>query len=363
MRRYVAVVAALLAAAVLAGCSVGGVRRAPPARSAPPASATPARTVAAPEVRAVDVPVPRGYRQHTVEFVDADRGYALFTSCGDDSGDGCNAILLATTDGGRSWERREHPSHRGENQQLYAAGETVVLLAEPHGYYVSKDAGRTYTAYPYTERPPDPYWALGGGFQLCCDTQPPEVVEWVDDRKRPVPTAPPVPGLSTVGFDGRVLHAVGLEDGKAYAVLSTDRGKTWRQVFLGAPQERLAMVQIMVSTGADPDVWLAGNVERFAFPHLWRFDGQGWRPVGATGHPDGYGSVAPAGRGVLAVTGPAGSGLVEGGAYRVSDWPVAHAFLQALPDGTLVGRLNEELYLGVGEGVERRWAKIVLNTV
>jgi hypothetical protein len=89
--------------------------------------------------------------------------------------------------------------------------------------------------------------------------------------------------------------------------------------------------------------------------------GAGWEPVAATGHPDRYFSVVAAGEGVLVFSGPSGAGVVADGEYRVSDWPVAHADLRRLAGGTLVGRVGEDIYLGIGNGLQRRWISVVMT--
>ena len=64
---------------------------------------------------------------------------------------------------------------------------------------------------------------------------------------------------------------------------------------------------------------------------------------------------------MLLFSGPSGAGVVVDGAYRVSDWPVAHADLRRLADGTLLGRVGEDIYLGIGNGLQRRWISVVLT--
>jgi hypothetical protein len=94
---------------------------------------------------------------------------------------------------------------------------------------------------------------------------------------------------------------------------------------------------------------------------VWHYDGAGWRPVGATGHPATYMSVAAAGEGVLAVSGAGYGGALVGGAFRPTGWPIASSGLVRLSDGTLYSQLGQDLYLGIGNGLTRRWIKVVLR--
>ena len=87
----------------------------------------------------------------------------------------------------------------------------------------------------------------------------------------------------------------------------------------------------------------------------------GWQPVAATGHPDRYFSVAAARRGRAAVHRPERCGRGRRRRIPVSDWPVAHADLRRLPDGTLLGRVGEDIYLGIGNGLPARWTSVVLT--
>ena len=45
-----------------------------------------------------------------------------------------------------------------------------MLLAEPHGWFLSRDGGATFATLPHRggDRPAE-YHLLFGGFQVCCD--------------------------------------------------------------------------------------------------------------------------------------------------------------------------------------------------
>ncbi len=356
--------AALVLVALLGGCSVvGDIRRPAPARDSAPA-ATPPPGPAQMEVRQVEVPVPRDYSLHTAEFVDQRRGYALFTHCGLSGPGGttsCEARLLATVDGGVSWRQLTHPHPVAVNHQLYATDTRIALLADPYGWWVSPDVGATFTHVPGGADVPPAYRSIFGRYQVEGYRRDARLVLVVGAKATPLATQPPVPWLSAVAEDPNALYAAGLDAGRPYAAVSRDDGRTWRRTPVPAPPEPLVNARLLVSVGHNADAWLVGDTNRTRFPMIWRYDGTGWQAVAATGHPDRYFSVAAAGEGVLLFSGPSGSGVVVDGAYRVSDWPVAHADLRRLADGTLLGRVGEDIYLGIGNGLQRRWISVVLT--
>ena len=214
MRRAVA----LLAVMSLAGCSVGDIRRTPPVtESAAPAPATtaPTKPRGADEVRSTRVGVGPDFTLHTVEFGDRDNGYAIFIGCdqaGPTPAEGCPAALFGTHDGGRTWQPIRHPHLLAENHQMYVRGDKLILLAEPHGWWISTDRGPDVhprsgegNATPYL------YHEAFGRYQACCDADDNQrVVEFAGGKMRPVPTQPPIPSVGTVGFGRDLLYAAGL---------------------------------------------------------------------------------------------------------------------------------------------------------
>jgi hypothetical protein len=357
----------------LGGCSIGDIRRPPPAApSTAPATSAAGQPVAptrprprpADEVRRTEVDLPVGYGLQHVEFVDRNRGYAMFLGCDPASpapAEGCPAALFVTRDGGRGWRAVPHPHPRAANHQMYAAGDTVALLAEPHGWWLSTDGGATFT-HPATKDMSPPFvQALFGRYQPCCDPDDKRrVVEFAGGRMRPVPAQPPIPSVDAVASAGETLYAAGLRDGRPYAAMSTDRGRTWQPTFVAAPVDGLEMVHLMVSHRGE-HAWLVGATSRFAFPYLWLYDGHGWRPSGRDGHPDDYLAVAPLDDGSVAVAGRAGPGVVAGGAYRALDWPVDGGYLRVLADGTVNSQVDRVVWLGEGTGTERRWIHVELS--
>ncbi|MEO3748578.1 sialidase family protein [Plantactinospora sp. B5E13] len=358
-----------LVGALLVGCSIGDVRRTPPA----PVRSTGAGDGVPPVVeRAVRVSVPASARLRQIEFVDADRGYALFvvgaadpapTGAAEPDAPVSSGLLLGTVDGGRSWQPVRHPPLAG-HPQLDAGFGLLVLSVGANVWYVSADHGRTFRRYD-GERPPTAYHQLDGRFQICCeDDVRPKVVEWVGDRLHPVPAQPALPVLGSVGHGGDRLVAAGVSDGRPYVCVSADAGRSWQPaVPLGEDRSR-SLVRAAVAQ--DGDAWLIGYADdRTLFPTLWRRDGpgEGWSLVRPVDPPERFTSAVPLGDGLLAVTGPDGPGLVGRGSYLHLPWPVGGAYLRMLPDGTLFAAdpPTGRAWLGSGRGTERRWVTVRLH--
>ncbi|MFI7433521.1 hypothetical protein [Micromonospora haikouensis] len=360
-RRTVAVLLAALLVPPLAGCSIGDVRRPPPDRTAPsprPSATgpTPSPPAADVELREVRVPVGKGYDHPYVEFVTAEQAYALFSTCPARSARDCPAVLYATIDGGRSWQRLVHPLPVAENPQLYAAPGALVLLAEPHDWYTSTDGGRTF-AHSTGEQEPVAWRTVQGRFQI--DEATGRVVRWAGRRATPLPAQPPVRTLHGVVEARGLLVVAGVDGGKPYAAVSTDRGRTWQPTPVPAPDGEVGVLRPMV--GPDGEARLVGwPPDRTGFPALWRYLGR-WVPVPAAGHPLRADSVVPLTTGRFAVNGPDGAGVVADGRYGPLDWPVApEHHLTLLADGTLVGRAPDEVLLATGPVGNRRWVRVVL---
>ncbi|HEY0696741.1 MAG TPA: hypothetical protein VGD43_02920 [Micromonospora sp.] len=376
MGQRVAAGITLLALLAPAGCSIGDIRRPPPPASVAP-SATPESTRPAPvppaEVRRVRVPVPGDYQQQNVEFTDQVHGYALFTRCGQ-AGDGtgktvpsCQAILLATADGGRSWQKLRHPRPEARNQQLYAGGDGLVLLAEPHGWYASPDRGRTFRHLPIGREAPPAYLRLFGRFQICCDADPqPRIVEWTGERRRPLPVQPDVGNLHSVGYGGGSLMAAGLRDGQPYTAIGSPDGRTWQPIRVHPADRPVAGVRVELSPSGS--AWLVGRTDDpQGFPPLWHLVTGAWEFEPAVGHPAVAHGFAVTLAGMLAVSGPDGPGLVTGGRFYPKGWPIAAGWLRSL-DGTALlhtasedGTVSIGLPTGTPAGVDYAWIRLVLE--
>jgi hypothetical protein len=369
-------------ATLLAGCSlVADIRREPPQPSAPvdghaPPTRPPSnewlveRRPDVVDVRVPRVAIPADFDRQTVEFSDARHGAALFTRCGvsgprTDRRESCTARLLTTDDGGRTWRERKHPRPVADNQRMYLGEAALLLLAEPYAWYLSRDGGQDFRSLPYRReaRPPE-YHVLFGRFQVCCDgDSPARVVEWTNAGARPVPTAPPLPGVLAAAREraDRDLWAASIDDGRAYTAVSTDGGRGWRRTEIPGAEGGLERLSLMMSADR-ADVWLLGfRKDQARFPAVWRFDPGGWRQMAAIGHPEAFTSAAPIGGGLLAMSGPLATGLV-GERYTATDWP-SGGWIHLLGDGTLsiTDERDGSVWLGDGEGTDRRWAQVQLQ--
>ncbi|MEV0719925.1 hypothetical protein [Asanoa sp. NPDC050611] len=355
-------VAAAAVLVLLGGCSIGDIRRKPPPRPTPSA---PAATAATFEVRAGSVPVPPSYHLQQVEFVDQALGYALFARCGSGSGapgpgEVCSAALVRTQDGGRTWNQAYNPRPEAKGFQIEADRQRLVLYADPDGYYVSRDSGRTYD---YAAGDTNAVRVLRGEYQVCCDGDEQQRVVWFGPGGKPKPTRsqPDVPSLRAVGSAVHWLFAAGVDDnGRPVTAVSNDQGATWRQVPVGGASGRIAGLRIAVDrTGTY--AWLIGQTDLISWPSIWFFDGQGWRSMGAAGHPDRFTSAVPLPDATLAVTTPERPGLVSGGAFAWVDWPVRDCFLRGLTDGTLFCAAGPVNWLGVESFGERKWIRVLVG--
>ncbi|GIF65245.1 hypothetical protein Ais01nite_32800 [Asanoa ishikariensis] len=354
--------AAAVVLVLLAGCSIGDIRRKPP----PPPTSAPAPTPEAEfEVRHASIPVPPSYQLQNVEFVDQALGYALFGRCGSTTGapgpgENCSAAVVRTEDGGRSWHQVYHPRPEGKSHQLYADRARLVLYVEPDGYYVSFDRGATYE---YAAGDDNVLRPIFGEYQACCDGDEKQRVVWFDGHGRPTPTRtqPNVPNLLAVASAAHWLFAVGIDDsGRPISTVSNDQGTTWRQVPVAGASGKLGSVRITVDRSGTY-AWLIGQTDLISWPAIWFFDGQGWRPMSAAGHPERYTSAVALEDASLAVTTPQRPGRVFGGAFEKVDWPIGDCFLRVLPEGTLFCSAGVVNWLGIEDFGERKWVRVMVG--
>lgn len=331
------------AALLLAACDIGDIRRPGPSPSSAPSSS---------DVRHAAVPVPAGYSLRMLTFVDASHGFALYTRCDDR----CAAILLATVDGGLRWAERRHPKPYADDQQMIVGdGGTILLLAEPDGWYRSTDDGRTFVSVP-----PAAYPALFGRYGLEGGNQ---VVEYADDQRWLLPRRLPLTG-EALGIEETArggLWVVALERGRPVLAYSPDGGRTWRREEVPGRVGWLETAWLEVSPDRT-NLWLLGQPSSAGWPLIWRFDGARWREQPVANHPGSLQDVVAVGFGVLLVSRAGGGGLVDGRGYRESSWPLAGSYLRVLRDGTLMaaGSADGGVALGIGTGLNRRWIRVTL---
>jgi hypothetical protein len=353
----------------LSGCSIGDIRRTAPVPEPTPSQGTSPPPVPRPvaETRTARLAVPARYDPAYVEFVDAERGYALFAACDGrpPGGPDCPALLWSTRDGGRSWQRLPHPKPVAENQQLYATVDVLALWAEPHGWWTSTDGGETFRHSP-GEAAPAVWQEAQGRFQVIEESG--KVGHWRAGVLRPLPRQPPVPVVQTVtGGSARVVdstyHPVivaGLTGDGRPTVASSWDGSTWKRERVPPPDGEIGVLRAAVTPN---ELWLIGErPDRTGFPALWRRTVTSeWSRVLADGHPES-GRVVPLGSSTAAVVSPRGAGAVIGDRYLDLPWPVtAEHSLRVLADGTLFAAAPQGVLLGTGLLAERTWVAVHLT--
>jgi hypothetical protein len=199
---------------------------------------------------------PKGpHYEYQLDFADRTHGYALGSRCGETS---CRFRLLASADGGQTWQLRQLPADDGS---FTGAGLAVLGPAQvsvwrysknadtPAVNAVSDDAGRTWGEPQHLTGAPPRAEALPAGAligQTCIgqgaggDCQYGVAATTMDNVSVQSPTQPPLlepdPGsVATAG--GRIWVAGrGYTGGWAISV-SSDRGRTWLTTPLDLPGE------------------------------------------------------------------------------------------------------------------------------
>lgn len=390
---------------LVAGCGAGAGL--PPAGG--PATKSPAAGIAAVPTsrlathRTARISTPQGMYPQTVEFSDAIHGYVQYVTREPVSGAGSadpndlryRAALFATADGGQTWTSLRHPRPVSNNPQLYVVdARTFMIYAEPYGWYVTADGGRTYR-----HDPPDPtsqylppeyerIWQNPAGpFTLDCADEPCAVsrIEAAGAVTRlprqPTMTAP-VRALATAGG---LLWVAGTDaDRRPQVQVSADQGNTWRSVALPAQpaygERGLDWVEVRTSSDS-ADVWLVGYpgdggtagaaaplaaLKVVGMPVVWRAQGDAMVAKGVIARPTpgqnpALYTAAAIGGGMLAVSGPGCLCLVDDAWISVPT-PQPIEFIRTLADGTIYGSAitNKTVYLGTRTGREVAWVEVEL---
>ncbi len=373
-RRYrYRVLAGLLAAllvpvGVVTAADRGDNRPVP--RPTPTVTASPAPTESAlppvvPQPRQQHVPSPdSGLRLRELRFThDARHAWALFDSCAQDSSGRCRYALETTADAGVSWQRVSVPALPPTGQVLFYPVSPLIaaLHARGHGFWVTVDGGRSYTAFPESEPPaaayagaeqpyPDGRYALmcpyNGDFEASVNACGPRATVCPTDGGNCL-GAPPLTGpLQQVitGADGRVW-TISTWHGWSYVSYSVDQAATW----IAVPP--INTEGVLTASPDGTEVYLVA-----ADPgRVWLIYGRAFVPV--PGLPPGL--VAPQvvalGGGLLAVREVDGRiWLVGDGRYR----PLAGGAqdISRLPDGSLIlRRADGSVLVGTGDGLTRDW--------
>ena len=377
IRVWARVVAATVAASTV---TTATACQAPPGDPAIPTGPT---SVVGRELTAT-IPTPDGYRLQTVEFADARHGYAaLWTDEPVDRGVSTDpatwryaSAVFATTDGGATWIRRPDPRPPTPSPQMYTVdAQTVVLLAEPDGWYVSTDGGASFGFRPGMQEPAELDRRFHPGpVRLACDDGC-----WVSVNGTRVETGL-TGSVNGVAEGADRLWVAGVADGAAQAAVSGDGGQTWRRVDVPA-QVAGGLSRVVLSVSPDgADVWLVGYTDPAAggigqraplrrkdvgVPLLWRWTGDAWAIQGTAGRPTEQQvpySVTAIGGGLAAVTGPGGLSLVDE-AWHPTGMRPGPEYVTALPDGTVFAPAPTSHVYYLGTRVDRAvtWVRLSLT--
>jgi hypothetical protein len=316
--------------------------------------------------RHATAPVPAGFAVTDLEFVDADDGFALFQRC--DQPRACRVALAVTLDGGNSWIERTLPFTPQSRVALRVGpGNLLLLRAEPIGWFVSRDFGRTFEQRPL-QPPPLEVHLTGSRYVHRCPSSDPAcppprpVLAIGGDGVEAVRTAfPPVgdlTGLQADG-DGAELWAVGRQAGTVLLAVSADQGRSWTPagaIPLGAAAQSDPPILAVSASGAD--VWLAGN----GYGFRRAADGR-WSPVPAMKDATDLRSAVALGNEVLLLAGTRGASTVTGDSW-VPDAPPEVAALRDLGGGVVQGYLvsgsADTVWLCRCDSPDRQWIRVAV---
>jgi hypothetical protein len=259
---------------------------------------------------------PRPAQSFVVDFADADHGYALATHC-PENGEGCSFSVYATTDGGRSWQRRVLPGPASSYlvAELYVLGPDLLAIDRRNSRLYSADAGRSWqeVAYEWPANEGAPI-SPGGLLTGVCVRQPSTqdvcrelgTIVPGTGKTRTVPSQPPLylKRIGSTATAGGRWWTTGRNTatGKWSVAVSGDAGRSW------------ATSKLAVAGVPSVDGW--SLVERNGVMYLtandvmsllgvWRStdDGGTWTPTWfmseRTGLPRMVGSPVAAGDGTL----------------------------------------------------------------
>jgi hypothetical protein len=344
-RAAIVVVASGVALATLSG---GGCQPPQQAQPDPLASYTPGLPESSrsddPLDRRAYAPVPSGLSVAGLEFVDADKGYALLQRC--QQGQACEAALALTLDGGNSWLARKLPfTPSGPLKMYLGRGDVLVLRAEGLGWFVARDSGRDFEQRPTDPTPPEVNLA-GARFARRCPSgasacPDPAVLEiGADGTAKALPTSPPVADpLVAEGGDRRIWAAgtVGAGTANQLAVVtSADRGKTWSPAGVVRREGGIAGDVTLAVSPSGADVWVAGG----GYGARRASDGS-WVDLSAVRDIDGVRASVALDNGVLLLAGNRGTSTVSADKW-IPNAPPEGFNLRDLGNGVVQGYVRSQ---------------------
>lgn len=186
---------------------------------------------------------------------------------------GHDAVILATTDGGRTWTKQ----HQGENLQdsyldVLALDASRVIAVGAYGVAaVTTDGGRTWTRKKFTDD--DTHFnriTRGASGTLYLAGERGTLLRSADRGDSWKPVAAPYEGsfYGVLPLDGRTLVAYGL---RGHAYRSGDDGATWQP--LAAPDPALLATAValkqgpLLFAGQARTLWISRDQGRTLTPH------------------------------------------------------------------------------------------------
>ncbi len=368
MRRWRAIpvhFAAMLAVAALIGSGCRPREDAQPEQSYPAVAPLPSGPDDPLDRRAI-APVPAGYPITDLEFVDADEGYGLFQRC--DQPRACQVALAVTLDGGNSWLVRALPFTPQNRVALRVGpGHLLLLRAEPTGWFVSRDYGRSFEQRPL-QPPPLEVNLTGPKFVHRCPvsnpacTAPRPIIEIGPDGTETVLRAmPPVGDVVSLqlGGNGR-LWAAGTQGADVLVAVSADAGRSWTPAGVITLGRTLATPPMLAVSDSGADVWLAGD----GYGYRRAPDGH-WTPVPAMKDATDLKSALALGDNVLLLAGTRGASTVTRDAW-VPDAPPEVSTVRDLGDGVIQGYVvsgsADTVWLCRCHGTSRQWIRVAVST-
>ncbi len=246
------------------------------------------------------------HRADQLTFVDDEHGFLVQYLCSESSGgDSCPRRILATEDGGGSWEGRAMiPPYADEFYALVARSEfDLILLDRVSAASVvrSFDGGRSWAQLPTTRAEPAPVPAgaglvgagLVGVLDPACPQPCPVTLSWIDPNTlqlHPLPRQPAaggnvLPQPASVASDGDIAVAAAAP-AAGLVSLTTDGGATWIESRLEVPLlegQEVAQVGALAAGGGRAYLFIqvfdeSGVAGKYGF----RTDdgGAGWTDLG-----------------------------------------------------------------------------------
>lgn len=236
------------------------------------------RSADPPQDRVIE-PVPAGFpstdRADQLTYVDDAHGFLVQYGCPLSDGDSsCPRRILATSDGGASWEARGRiPDYAEHSYQLAAASQDELMLigATLASMTRSVDGGRSWSQLPVTlaEAATAPIGATLVQSAMQCEQVCHTTLGWIDAAAQELHPLPRRPAAVTGDFQGRPsmssdgdIVIASVADSAGLVSMSTDGGQAWTDTRLEIPLDPAKVDQFV-------QVWAAGGGRAYALVQVY----------------------------------------------------------------------------------------------